>query len=78
MTIVMSRQNKLQGGHATAALYAKQAEDEASWDPYTQWPAGVRRYGQEREFNLALIPVFDMANHAPVRALLGGQARWGA
>jgi hypothetical protein len=67
MSVAMSRQNQTPGGDVTEAALPE-APPGGGFAPYTQWPVGVRRYGRDRRFNLALIPLFDMANHATVRA----------
>lgn len=55
------------GGRQTAVLL-REAPSASSFDPFTEWPAGVRRYGARSETDVALIPMFDFANHEAVRA----------
>lgn len=55
------------GGRETATC-VPEAPTPGSFEPYTQWPAGVRRYGSERTTDLALVPLFDFVNHEAVSA----------
>ena len=72
MSVLMSRQNNVPNASRASALPLCDAAA-PDYDPYTSWPAGVRRYSASREMDVSVIPLFDFANHASVSRGRGGR-----